>query len=268
MAKESINGLDVFYDLAGAGQPLVLISGVSSDHAGFGKRRRSRTSPQRAFAACCSIIATLARPARVQLHRMRSGNSADDTAALIRKLDLGPSHIVGASMGGMIAQEMALNHADCVRSLTLVCTTPRPDLYMLNAIEVWKTESAKFTREEFLQARMPWIFTYRFYEKTEIAIAYRQRVLGNPYPQTAAAFQRQCDALIAHDALERLPAIHVPTHVVVGAEDLLIPSRHSKVLAERIPGARLTVVPDTGHCLFWETPAEFNRAVLDFLGAL
>jgi pimeloyl-ACP methyl ester carboxylesterase len=190
---------------------------------------------------------------------------AADVAELIRRLDFGPTHIVGASMGGMVAQELALNHPDCVRSLTLVCTTAKPDLYMKNAIESWKSASSKLSREEFLQVRMPWLFTFRFYEKTDVMRAYQQRVLGNPYPQTLAGFHRQCDAILSHDTLSRLPGIAVPTHVVVGCEDILIPARHSQLLAERIGGAKLSVLSDTGHCLFWETPSDFNRTVLDFL---
>jgi pimeloyl-ACP methyl ester carboxylesterase len=136
---------------------------------------------------------------------------------------------------------------------------------MRNVIEAWKTASSNYTREQFLQARMPWIFTHRFYEKTDLMESYKRRVLANPYPQSVPGFHRQCDAILTHDSLERAEMISFPTHIVVGAEDILIPPRHSQHLADRISGSKLTVVPDTGHCLFWETPSEFNRAVIHFL---
>ena len=264
MPKLRVNGLDVFYDLVGAGQSLVFISGVSSDHAGW-KATQLPDFIAAGFRCLLFDNRDVGQTGESPIPSYTTRQFADDTAELIRQLGLGPTHVVGASMGGMIAQEMALNHPDCVRSLTLVCTTAKPDLYMRNVIEAWKTGAAKLTREEFLQARMPWIFTHRFYQKTEIMRAYRERVLGNPYPQAVAGFHRQCDTIIGHDAVDRLPMIKVPTHVVVGSEDLLIPPRHSQLLAENIPGARLSVLSDTGHCLFWETPSEFNRTVLGFL---
>jgi pimeloyl-ACP methyl ester carboxylesterase len=264
MPKLQINGLDVFFDVFGGGRPLVLISGVSSDHAGW---KATQVPEFNAAGFRCLLFDNrdVGQTGESPVSGYTTRQFADDTAELIRKLDFAPAHVVGASMGGMIAQEMALNHPDCVRSLTLVCTAAKADSYLRNVIEAWKTAASKYTKEEFLQARMPWIFTHRFYEKTETIRAYRERVLGNPFPQTVAGFHRQCDTILTHDAMDRLHTIQAPTHVVVGAEDILIPPRHSQTIAERIPGAKLTVLSDTGHCLFWETPSEFNRIVLEFL---
>ncbi len=261
MPKHRINGLDMYYDIVGEGQPLAVISGVSSDHTGW---KATQVPDFTAAGFRCLLLDNrdVGQTGESPIPMYGTAQFASDTAELIRKLGFGPTDIVGASMGGMIAQQLALNHPDCVRSLTLVCTSARPDPYVKNVIEAWKTAASHFSREEFLQARMPWLFTHRFYEKTDIAAAYRQRVLSNPYPQTVAGFHRQCDTILSHDTLDLLPRIQVPTHVVVGAEDILIPPRHSRQIAEKIPGARLSIVPGTGHCLFWETTAEFNRAVL------
>lgn len=264
MPKHRINGLDMFYDIGDGGQPLVLISGVSSDHTGW----KLTQLPHFSAAGCRCLLfdnRDVGQTGESPLASYGTEQFASDTAELIRHLGLGPTHIVGASMGGMIAQQLALHHPDVVRSLTLVCTSARPDAYMKDVIESWKNAAANLSREAFLQDRMPWLFTHRFYEKTEIAEAYRKRVLSNPIPQPVASFQRQCDSILGHDTTALLPAIRVPTHVIVGAEDLLIPPRHSRRLAELIPNARLTIVPETGHCLFWESTVEFNRAVLDFL---
>jgi 3-oxoadipate enol-lactonase len=259
-----INDLNFYYDIAGSGEPMVFISGVSSDHVGW---KATQLPDFTAAGFRCLLLDNrdVGQTGESLIESYSTRQFADDTAKLMRKLEFGPAHIVGASMGGMIAQELALNYSDCVRTLTLVCTTARPDPYMRNVIEAWKTASSNFTREQFLQARMPWIFTHRFYDKTDLMESYKRRVLANPYPQTIPGFHRQCDAILTHDSLERAHAISFPTHIVVGAEDILIPPRHSQSLAARISGAKLTVVPDTGHCLFWETPSEFNRAVIHFL---
>ena len=169
----------LFRSIVGDGPPVILISGVSSDHVGW-----KGTQLQPLLAAGFRVVLfdnrDVGQTGESPIAGYTTRQFADDTAALIRTLDLGPTHIIGASMGGMIAQELALNHADCVKTLSLVCTASKPDAYMSNAIQAWKNASAKLSREEFLQGRMPWIFTYRFYEKTAVMEAYKQRVLGNP----------------------------------------------------------------------------------------
>lgn len=91
---------------------------------------------------------------------------------------------------------------------------------------------------------------------------------ANPYPQSLDAFTRQCAAIMSHDTLHRLEAITVPTHVIVGHEDIIILPDRSKVLADRIRGAKLTILPGTGHAAVWECAVAFNNAVIGFIGAL
>jgi pimeloyl-ACP methyl ester carboxylesterase len=80
-------------------------------------------------------------------------------------------------------------------------------------------------------------------------------------------FARQADAAINFDALDRIPAIAAPVHVVAGAEDIFTPPRFSREIAAAIPGAALTILPEVGHGMFWETPEQFNTALLAFLDA-
>jgi 3-oxoadipate enol-lactonase len=248
MPKASINDLEVYYESAGEGPPLVLISGVSSDHTGW----KGLQLPAVLSAGYRCILfdnRDVGQTSESPVAHYSIEQFADDTAALLRHINSGPAHIVGASMGGMIGQVLALKHPECVRSLTLVCTTARPDAYMRHAIGSWKIISALCDREQLVGMRIPWLFTHRWFENAEAMSKYMERVLSNPFPQT----------------MNGLSDIRVPTHVIVGAEDILIPPRHSQLLAAKIPGARLTVVPETGHCLFWETPSQFNAAMLGFL---
>ena len=203
-----INDLDFYYDIAGSGEPMVFISGVSSDHVGW-KATQLPDFTSAGFRCLLFDNRDVGQTGESLIESYSTRQFADDTAKLIRKLEFGPAHIVGASMGGMIAQELALNYPDCVRTLTLVCTTARPDRYMRNVIEAWKTASSKYTREQFLQARMPWIFTHRFYDKTDLMESYKRRVLANPYPQTVPGFHRQCDAILTHDTLDSVAQDHV-----------------------------------------------------------
>jgi pimeloyl-ACP methyl ester carboxylesterase len=111
----------------------------------------------------------------------------------------------------------------------------------------------------------PWFFTHRFYASPDPIENVLQRVRDNPFPQTAAAFGRQCDAVLSHDAADRLEAVSAPTHVIVGIEDVLTPRHHSHALAALIPGARLTEIAAAGHGFFWENAPELNAALVGFL---
>ena len=165
----------------------------------------------------------------------------------------------------MIAQEFTINYPERVRSATFVYTFPAAEPCGVYIIESWKTVRRQVTLEELYEVIGPWVFTHRFYEQPENVQMFMQMLQDNPFPQPVACFARQCDAIVTHNALDRLERIEAPTHVIVGGEDILTPPRQSRILAEKIPGAKLTVVPEAGHGVFWEKPVEFNQAVLDFL---
>jgi 3-oxoadipate enol-lactonase len=209
--------------------------------------------------------ATPVRRTKARFPRTPSGNSPTILPRFLEQLDLGQAHVLGSSMGGMIAQEFAINYPERVRSVTLACTFPAAEPYCVQVIESWKTLRRQVTREEFYEAVGPWVFTHRFYQQPENVQMFAQMVQENPFPQSMAGFLRQCDAILAHNTLERLECITAPTHVIVGDDDILTPPRHSHTLAEKIPGARLTMVPEAGHAVGWEKPMEFNQEVLDFL---
>ena len=191
---------------------------------------------------------------------------ADDTAGLMRALGIGSAHIVGASMGGMIAREIALNYPERVMSLTLVCTMPKTDATTDRILQSWKTIRPSVAADEFFVVISPWLFTCQFYEQPEPMEAFLGIVRGNPFPQSPERFGRQCDAIATHDTSGRLAGIKKPTHVIVGTEDNLTPPAHSRALAAQIPGATLTEIPTCAHGLCWEKADEFNQAVLGFIG--
>jgi pimeloyl-ACP methyl ester carboxylesterase len=124
---------------------------------------------------------------------------------------------------------------------------------------------ANSTPAEFFRAISPWLFSYRFFLQPEPLATVLTLIAGNPFPQTAASFGRQADAIIGHDTRSRAGTIRVPTHVIVGTEDILTPPSHSRALAAAIPGATLTEVQGVGHAIHSEQPGAFTRAVIDFL---
>ena len=258
-----VNGLDLYYELAGSGPPVALIAGLGGDCIGW------QETQVPAFTAagfqCVSFDNRDAGRTSGPETAYDIRQLAADAAALLEELKLGPAHVVGASMGGMIAQELALNHPQCVRSLTLVCTAATSDAFIRNWVASMQAARTGCPIEEFFRTFCLWMFTHRFFDQPGALDQFLGLALANPWPQTAEGFQRQCDAIATHDAANGLGALRVPAHVIVGDEDILTGTRYSRSLAEAIPGAALTVVPECGHALFWEKPAAFNAVVLDFL---
>ncbi|MBI3374593.1 MAG: alpha/beta hydrolase [Betaproteobacteria bacterium] len=188
-----------------------------------------------------------------------------DTNGLLGQLGLGRFHLVGSSMGGLIAQEIALDHAERVRSLTLASTFPKANPYLATVFATLNAAQRSLTQGEFLQALGLQAFTNQFYANQQAAQAWLSGAPSHPRPQSPAAYLRQANAGANHDTLARLHDITIPTHVVVGENDVVTPPSQSRVLAEYIPGARLTVIPGAGHAVAMENAAEFNRAVMSFL---
>ncbi len=154
---------------------------------------------------------------------------ADDAAALLDHLSIRRAHVVGVSMGGMIAQHLALNHPKRVNRMVLIST------------------NAGFARPEF-KSFMRWL------ARSPAAGVWPLR-----------GFMGQLGAIAEHDTRGRLGNIKAPTLVMVGQNDPLTPVRYAEELAEGIPGAELEVVPGTTHLMILQKWREVNRRVIDFL---
>jgi pimeloyl-ACP methyl ester carboxylesterase len=191
---------------------------------------------------------------------------AADAIGLMDALGFDGAHLVGVSMGGMIAQELALQHPRRVRSVQLHCTLARPDRYMHALMENWRVMRAKATPEEWMRIVALWLFSPKtFAERPELVETIIQTGLANPHPFTLTGFLRQGDAVRSHDTLERLAELAPPALVSVADDDILVPPRFSRQLAGAIPGATLKTIDGAGHCYFWERPDVFNAMCLEFL---
>jgi pimeloyl-ACP methyl ester carboxylesterase len=190
---------------------------------------------------------------------------AKDALALADALELDSFHLLGVSMGGAIAQEVALAVPERVRTLTLGVTFPAGGAWARKLSDVWGERVRKLSREERVDELMLLNFSERFFEDEGSVAWLRQIMLANPHPQPAEAFIRQLDASGRHDARERLRSLDLPAHVIGCEFDLLVPVWKSRELAELIPGAKLTVLPAAPHGANVERAEEFNKAVLDFI---
>lgn len=186
---------------------------------------------------------------------------ADDAAALLRALDVPAAHVAGFSGGSLIAQELALNHPDLVRSLVLMSTYARPDAYFraMTGFWRWLAEVAPSDRA-MLEAFFLWIYTPRAHADGTVDRIIEE-ALAFPHPQSTEAFQRQLAPFQTHDTLDRLPAIDAPTLVLAGEIDITTPPRLGRVVADAIPGAEFEILPGEAHQPFQEVPDVFNTRV-------
>ena len=262
MPKVRVGEISMYHVEAGGGEPLVLVMGLGGDHLAWGFQFP-------VFAERYRVIAFDNRGAGqsdVPDHPYTTRMMADDTVGLMDVLGVERAHVLGVSMGGMIAQEIALKHPARVRSLQLHCTLGRPDAYLRALIANGRVQRRRMTPEEAMRAGYLWLFAPATYnERPEFVQMILQNALANPYPMSLTGFERQCDAVETHDALERLDTIRCPTLISVADHDILVPPRFSRELADRIPHARFRLVEGAGHGYFWERPDVFNQMCLEVL---
>ena len=190
---------------------------------------------------------------------------ADDAAGLLRYLGIQRANVFGVSMGGMIAQELALHHPKQVDRLVLGCTTcggPQAGIAPVAVLEKLLTPPDT-PREEAIRRQWPVMFSPRFVQDNPTFLdQMTARSLAYPTPLYSSV--RQMMAIQSFNTYGRLGQIIAPTLVVTGEEDIIVPPANSHLLVNRIPGAILEMLPDVGHGFFWEQPQAIVELLSDF----
>jgi pimeloyl-ACP methyl ester carboxylesterase len=186
---------------------------------------------------------------------------ADDAAAVLRALDVPSAHVAGFSMGSAIAQELAIRHPELIRSLVLNSTYARPDALFRSQLDFWRwlPEGAPSERA-FFEAFFTWVYTPRAHADGSVAEIIEE-ALNFSHGQSAKAFQAQVDVCRGHDTADRLSRIGVPTLVLAGEFDVILPPRFGHAVADAIPGARFEILAGEAHQPFQEVPDEWNARV-------
>jgi len=270
----TVGSVELFWEEHGRGDPLLLIMGLAADSRAwmfqvpdFAERYRTIVFDNR------GIGRSSKPPGPYSIHEM-----ADDAAGLLAGLGIDRAHVVGVSMGGMIAQELALRHPERVRGLVLACTYPEPDgdveaqrTFAVRQFGGSVTEAGEVQIDlsalnplDFFQHLLPRVFNQSFIE-AELPKLMQLFSGALEYGFSLEAILGQVAAVMSHRATDRLHQIQAPTLVITGDADLLIPPGNSDILARHIPNAKLVKIPGGSHGFNFETPAVFNRAVLDFL---
>ncbi|HEY7004689.1 MAG TPA: alpha/beta hydrolase [Gaiellaceae bacterium] len=254
------NGVELWAEQEGDGDDVLFISGLADEGAcwvdqvaGLSDRYRVTTFDNRG-------VGRSATPDG----EFTIADFAADTSSLMETLEIERAHVVGSSMGGAIAQELALAHPERIRSLVLNGTWCRGDRFLHEVFRnwMWSAEKADSIRD-FLVTVNLWCFAPRIWNEG-IMDEWIEAAEASPYAQSVDAFSRSTKALIAHDSADRVGGIGAQTLITVGELDLVLPQRFSQELADRIPNARLVVIPEVGHQPFQEAPGDYNTLLVDF----
>lgn len=263
MPHADVNGQSLYYEIHGEGEPLLAIQGLGSDIASWIPQIKAWSESHRLVLFENRDVGRSSRaggPYEV-------ADMAADTVALADHLELDSFHLVGMSLGGAIAQEVALAVPERVRTLTLIVSYAWGGNWGRTRARVWGGMVPRMSREDHVDNLMLMAFSQEFFENEEYLGYVREAILANPHPQEPEAFVRQLEAGGRHDTRDRLGGLKMPVHVIGGEHDGMVPVWKSKELASLIPGAKLTVLERAPHAMNVEHADAMNSAVIEFLAS-
>lgn len=256
------NNINLYYEQHGKGDDLVLISGLSADHNTWEYVLPILTPYYRVTIFDNRGVGQTDAPNEAySIEQM-----ADDTAALMDALSIEKAHVAGHSMGGMIAEQLAVHHPDKVNKLMVVCSRAAP--YSRNIL--WsrlnkQLQKARVPAESLMTAIAITCYSARFLEKQENIDWVIQRALNHSHPQSLIGARRQSQACADYDALESLKSIQQDTLVIAGDDDILTPLSCSKDIVTHIHKAKLAILPG-GHVMQLENPKGLAKMLHEFIG--
>jgi pimeloyl-ACP methyl ester carboxylesterase len=259
------NGQQLYYEIHGEGPPLVLVMGIGYDSSLWTLEQVPALSTR--FRVVIMDNRDVGRSSMAS-NPYTIADMADDLAGLLDALGIQRTHVLGLSMGAMIAQEFALRHANRLDRLVLTGSGAAPARSAFDPIRIWswvKVNDA--TGETFVGQQFTSLFSTAFLRNREAVQQTIALLARNPHPPTPEAYQRQAQAYLEFDSLDRLGDITAPTLVIVGEQDLVTPPWIAREVADAIPGARFEVIRGEGssHVVPIERPDDFNQLVSNFL---
>lgn len=266
MPKVSVGDIEIFYEEHGDGEPLLLIMGWGGNTASWKPQIPGLADQYRVLAFDNRGAGrTTAPEGPYSIHQM-----AADAVGLLDALDVPEAHVFGISMGGMIAQELAMEWPKRVQTLVLGCTTPGGErsagyAELRQDIDTFHEETKDGGPD------LEWLseFLKRLWSDEAITKAdgYLQDFVFSliRFPAPPHGLRNQANAIAAHDVYDRLHSISQPTLVITGEEDGLIDPRNANLLADLIPNAELKIFPGLKHAFHLEQPDLVNEAIIEHI---
>ncbi len=256
-----VNDIELNYRLEGDGEEtIVLVNGLADDLLTWESQMQDfLAAGYRVLRFDNRGVGASSKPAGPYSSRML----ADDAKALADSLGITGFHLMGVSMGGMIAQEYAIAYPSDLRSVTLGCTYAAPGPFCSRMFAMW-AELAPVMGVPFVMRDVAlWAFTVGFFEQRGAELAEFETAMRY-MDQPVHAYLAQLAVIQEHDTTGRLDQVTAPALVLAGEEDILIPVALSRRMHAGIPGSEWAATKG-GHACLWEYPAEFNQVFLEFV---
>lgn len=260
MPYADANGIRIYYESSGKGHPVILIGGLGSQSSSWAAQ-----------------VPLYSRHFRVVVFDNRGAGRSDkpegpysieqmavDTAMLMEALGIDAAHVVGKSMGGMIAQHLAARYPEKVTKLVLACTSARRDEVGDEILRLGREMAVKMGMKAVWMSALFWGYSREYIERNLGAI---REALGtvDESQESVRGYLFQNMACQMHNATDVVSSIVAPTLVMLGRRDLIVNPRLSRELASLIKGAKLVEFEDAGHGFWRERQAEVDSEVLKFL---
>jgi pimeloyl-ACP methyl ester carboxylesterase len=254
MPKVDVQGREINYERGGAGEPLLLIQGMSANHLAWGQPFLSDLEGSFDCVAFDNRGIGLSAPATEPFTIVEL---AGDTASLLDALEWESAHVLGISMGGMVAQELALAHPDRIRSLTLGCTyCGGPGSQLMGPADFQGLVEAMASGDRHRVYRAMWELNLSPGFRTEESRYAEFVAMAEELPAPRETIGWQVQAIALHDTSARLPDLTLPTLVVHGTVDRVLGVANGRQIGALLPdpNARLEILEDVGHMFWWEQP--------------
>ena len=263
MATVQVNGIEIYYEITGNGLPLTMIMGL-----GCSARQWQWMLPvlTGSFQVITFDNRGVGRTSKPDME-YTTDLFADDICALLNTLGIDKTHLVGVSVGGMIAQKFALKYPEMVDRLVLGCTMP--NFYHLPPVAEdlqHMQESQLLPLEKSVEVMMRLFLTEHFFkENPDQAAKLKEVMLIEKEEQGGDAFLLQLGAAMNHNTLEQVKNIKAPTLVITGDLDPIAPVENARFLTEKIPNNTLVEIPGVRHAFWVERFEEFCDIIIKFL---
>ena len=262
MPHITVGDCSLYYTRQGQGEPLLLISGYLCDHVYWRAVSASLSRHYQVYTFDNRGIGQSSLGSGID----STEQMAADTLGLLNQLGLDQVTVAGHSMGGMIGHHLALLAPERIKHLILYCSRPyitaQSAFYMKTFLKLNQTSD-----DPVLNTRLtlPWVMSERFFDNESVVEQLLELASQNSYPVKIEVQEQQCKALCAHDLRDALAKITVPTTLLMGSADLLVPKALSHWMAKQIPMARYHLIEGAPHSWHLEQPDAFVKTLLPIL---
>lgn len=263
MSTAKVNGINLYYESTGKGEPMVLIPYLAADQACYAYQ----VGDYAKHFTCISVDLRGAGQSDKPAGPYTTELFADDIAAFMQAIGVERAHITGLSLGAAVGMWLAVKHPEKVKTLSLHSAWPKTDTFLKSIVETWQVMARGLDSvpEMIIKGIFPWCFTPSLYNDHPDTIKGLSDFVRSRPVQPLEAFMEESAAVINHDCSAGLSRIKAPTQITVGRFDMCTSTRFAEPMHKQIKGSELHVFEDCSHAPIYENVAAFNATTLDFL---